>query len=645
MGIIAFIDLAGSVALLLWGVHMVQTGVQRACGAHLNQFLAHALRNRGQAFLTGLGITALLQSSTATGLMITGFAARGAVQLVPALAVMLGANVGTTLIVQVLSFDVSSIAPLFVLLGVILFRKGSNSIRDSGRAFIGLGLILISLHQFLELLKPYTNNPHLHQMLETFSALPLMELVIGAIITWAMHSSVAMVLLVTSFATHGVISPQEAFVMVLGANIGTSVNPVIEGGAVSPEARRLPVGNLLNRCAGALLVLVFINPIATWFLQLVPNTSRAIADFHTLFNMVLAAIMLPILPLYARFLAWLLPKPQREKVEDPSAPRYLNPSVLSEAPSIAVGNAVREALRLCDNLDTMILSVRKALEEKEPQLAGAARRVENTLDKLNTAIRNYVTSIDTDGMNEEEMFRVEQILSFCTQINNAGNVLDRNVIPAIQKMAKQRIAFPPEMLKPLMTMVRQMYKNLQVSSTLLMSEDEAVARNLVEQKNIFRNIEASSTASYYRKLRAGDKTTQTVGPYLLELLRDLKRVNTHIIAAAAYPVLERQGALLPSKLQPDYTTATPEDEASQADDLTQEETESLKLQDFEENLSKDDFPKDTMTEDDLAEEGTSYATATPLKGPHHQENAEPALFTALDTPKNPPTRLQTPPKP
>ncbi len=193
------IDLAGSVALLLWGVHMVQTGVQRAFGARLRGFLATALRHRVSAFLAGIGVTALLQSSTATGLMVTGFTAGGLVELVPALAVMLGANVGTTLIVQVLSFDVAALAPAFILAGVVVFRRAQAGMRDFGRVLIGLGLLLLALSQFVGMLRPYASSPDVHAVLALISSQGLVDVILAAVLTWAAHSSVAVVLLIMSF--------------------------------------------------------------------------------------------------------------------------------------------------------------------------------------------------------------------------------------------------------------------------------------------------------------------------------------------------------------------------------------------------------------------------------------------------------------
>ena len=195
------LDLAGSVALLLWGVHMVQTGIQRAFGPELRRWLGTALHNRLAAFAAGLGVTAILQSSTATGLMVAGFAAGGAVALRPALAVMLGANVGTTLIVQVFSFDVAGVSPALILLGVLLFRRsGSTRTRDLGRVAIGLGLMLMALARLITLVTPYEDTPSLRMVLGAVATQPIVDVLLAAGLTWAAHSSVAVVLLVMSFS-------------------------------------------------------------------------------------------------------------------------------------------------------------------------------------------------------------------------------------------------------------------------------------------------------------------------------------------------------------------------------------------------------------------------------------------------------------
>ena len=246
---ITLVDLAGCVALLLWGTHMVQTGVQRAYSPNLRSILGSALRNRVSAFFAGLGVTAALQSSTATGLIVSGFAAAGLVSLVPALAVMLGANVGTTLIVQVLSFNIVAFSPALILIGVFLFRRETSpQAHDLGRVFIGFGLMLLALHQLIEIMSPYENSPTMRQLLSLVSTAPLLDVILAAALTWAVHSSVAVVLLIMSMAAKGIVPLDAAFAFVLGANLGTAINPILEGASGSdPASRRVPVGNFLIR--------------------------------------------------------------------------------------------------------------------------------------------------------------------------------------------------------------------------------------------------------------------------------------------------------------------------------------------------------------------------------------------------------------
>src|SRR5437868_13788645 len=272
---LSLIDLAGAIALLLWGLHMVQSGIQRAFGPNLRRFLVRALGDRLRAFAAGIGVTGVLQSSTATGLMAASFAAGGLVDLVPALAVMLGANVGTTIIVQLLSFDIRRLAALFVLIGVILFRRSlATRTRDLGRVAIGLGLMLLALQQLLSLMTPYEDVPSLRLLMGAIATNPIIDVLLAAALTWAAHSSVAMVLLTVSLAAKGVVPPDAAFALVLGANLGSALNPLLEGAAGDPVAKRVPAGNLLNRIVGIVLGLALLDWIGPFLVTIEPDAAR-----------------------------------------------------------------------------------------------------------------------------------------------------------------------------------------------------------------------------------------------------------------------------------------------------------------------------------------------------------------------------------
>ncbi|SER35971.1 phosphate:Na+ symporter [Faunimonas pinastri] len=540
-------NLAGTVALLLWGVHMVQTGVQRAFGARLGQFLAKATKNRLAAFLAGMGVTAILQSSTATGLMVTGFAAQGLVDLVPSLAVMLGANVGSTLIVQVLSFNVSEIAPVLVLIGVLMFRRGTAGTHDLGRVFIGLGLILMALGQFLQLIEPYEDLPSLRMLLGAVASQPLLDVVLAAGLTWAAHSSVAVVILVMSFAAKGVVPPEAAFALVLGANLGTAINPVLEGAAGNdPAARRLPLGNLLNRCVGVALALLLLPTISRWMVRIEPDDARSVADFHTAFNVVLAVVFLPMLRPYARILRrWL---PSRVDAADPAKPIYLDASA-RDVPFLALGAAAREALRLVDILETMLQGFRDAIDKPDRRQITEAKQVDDILDRLNSAIKRYLVSLDVEALGEEDLARLNQILVFSTNMEQAGDIVDRHLLGFASRKLERGLSSSRESREELLAIVDRLLSNLRAAATVFMTDDTRAARLLADEKRAFRQIEARATKAHFDQLKSGNDGNVEASTLHLDLMRDLKQVNAHLVASAAYPVLERHGDLLPSRLK------------------------------------------------------------------------------------------------
>ncbi len=544
---LTLVDLAGSVALLLWGVHMVQTGVQRAFGAKLRSFLGTALRNRFQAFLAGLGVTALLQSSTATGLMVTGFVAGGLVDLVPALAVMLGANVGTTLIVQVLSFNVAEIAPALILIGVLMFRRASAGPRDFGRVLIGLGLLLMALAQFTALLAPYEDVPSLRLLLGAIATQPILDVILAAGLTWAAHSSVAIVLVIMSFAVQGTVPPAAAFALVLGANLGTAFNPVLEGAAgADPAAKRLPVGNLVNRVIGVAVGLAALPYIGPLLVSVEPNNARGVADFHSVFNLLLALAFFPFLNPFASLLQrWM---PARVDAADPSRPLYLDP-VARETPAVALGGAAREALRMADVLESMLVGLRDTFEKASRKQIGTTKRLDDILDKLNTAIKTYVTTLDPEALSEADHRRLREILTFATEIEHAGDIIDNNLLGIANKMVKRGVTFSKSGQGELLAMIDHLIVNTRTAGSLFMTGDERAARLLASEKEAFRALETAATEAHFERLRAGRIDTAETSTLHLDALRDLKSVNSHLVAAAAYPVLESKGKLLPTRLR------------------------------------------------------------------------------------------------
>src|ERR1700678_4014629 len=502
MGSLVVLDLMGGVALLLWGLHMVLTGVLRAFGPDLRRFLGKALGNRFSAFGAGLVLTAILQSSTATGLMTTSLAADGTVGLATGLAIMLGANVGTTLIVQVLSFDIYTFAPVLFVIGLVTFRVGNQSLtRAIGRIFIGLGLILLALHILVDTLAPAEQAPAARVILAAITQDPMLCILIAAALTWAAHSSGAVVLLVRSLAYSHFVTREAALALVLGANLGSAINPLIEGGVRGdPASRRLPLGNLLNRLVGILIALPLLPILARELPALQPDAAKMTAEFHMAFNAVLAIVFIVPLDAIAALLVRVLP--ERKQPTDPSLPRYLDEAAL-ETPPLAIANAARETLRMGDFVEVMLRQVMTAIMTNDRKLVADVQRMDNVVDRLDEAIKLYLTKLTRGSLDEREGHRAMEIVSFAINLEHVGDIVDKNLCELAAKKIKRRYQLLPEGATEVTAFHKPGCDHMQAALGVSMTGDADAARRLIRDKAELRTIELAPGERHFVPLREG----------------------------------------------------------------------------------------------------------------------------------------------
>ena len=546
-GTLVLINLSGYVGLLLWGAHMVSTGVQRGFGTSLRRALERNLGDRWRAFFTGIGITALLQSSTAVGLMATSFTAAGVIALAPALAVMLGANVGTALVAQVLSFNVAAIAPPLVLCGVLTFRWSSGSrVRNIGRAVIGLGLMLMSLSLLQHTLAPVENTPLLRSFVQSLAADPLLAVVLAALLTWGCHSSVVMVLVVGSLASTHVVGATETLALVLGANLGGALPALMH--TSSPEARRLPLGNLLVRLVGVLLVLPWLAPITHLMARLIPGDERLAVNFHLLFNLALAATFLFAVKRTARLLLFWLPDPPRPT--DPGRPLYLERAAV-DAASVALANAARETLRMSDLAGVMLQSTLELLRTGDFGLAAGIATNDKATRQLGGAIRSYLVAIGGEQTLDDrrEGDKGQEILAAVINFEHIADIVANSLADFAVKEIKRGQLLTPEEIAVVSRMQAELVESHQLALAVFLRGDQSAAQQLLSRKRLLLQMEADATALSLRLLREaaaagaeanGDSVALAVeeSGLLLRIVRDLRRVHSHF-ASFAYPVLRR----------------------------------------------------------------------------------------------------------
>jgi phosphate:Na+ symporter len=535
--------LLGDVALLLWGIHMVHSGLLRAFGSEFRHALAIGLKSRVSAFFSGIAVTALLQSSTATAMLATSFLGDPAVSLAAALALMLGANVGSALIVQALSFDITLVFPVLIFAGMVAFKNGRRSrVRDIGRAVIGLGLMLLALHLLAEAMQPVEGAAAVRALLASLTSDPLINLVLAAALTWAAHSSVATVLFVISLATAGLVSPAGAMAMVVGANIGSALNPLIGSGQGEPAKRRLALGNMINRVGGALVAL----PLLPYLARAAEGWSSApvVAGFHLGFNIATAAAFMLVLPALARLLTRMIP--DRLDADDPATPKYLHESAL-DTPAVALSNAAREALRMADVVDEMLRGSQDAFRMADRKRVHAVGQMDNILDRLHEVIERYLTQLDGDSLTEAEAKRLSDVLAFVIAMEHTGDVVEKSLMKLAAKQIKKRILLSAEAQEQIATLHGRLIDDLRLATAVFHGGDVAAARALAHEKEFFRESERTVTERHFDRVLTGREEAHEASGLHLDVVRDLKRISAHIISVG-YPILEQSDMLRQSRL-------------------------------------------------------------------------------------------------
>lgn len=539
------VNIIGGVALLIWGVRMVRTGLNRAFGSGLRHLISVSTGNRVYSFLVGLGATALLQSSTATALVAASFAGRGLLTTSMGIALMLGADVGSTLIVQVLSFDIGWISPALIALGVMLFMNSQDSTKRAlARASIGLGLILLSLSLISSASAPLRETEGLSVILRSLTDEMILAVLVMAAVTWFAHSSVAIVLLVMSLVGIQAISIQLGLAMVLGANLGSAITAFVATSRSEPAARRIPLGNLIVRSLSVAIMLPMVPYVQPFLADIDSDSARLIANFHTLFNLALALAFLPLVGPVAALAGKILP--DMDIGADPARPRYLDPAAL-ETPSSALSAAARETLRMGDEVKGMLEQAKRAFATNDADLVRDVERRDDVVDTLHEAIKLYLTGLARNELDEHESRRSIEILSFTTNLEHIGDVIDKNLMELAAKKIKNKLTFSREGEDELNRFHDQVIANLDLALNIFMSPDRGLARTLLRQKSEMRVFEKELVERHFERVGAGRVESISTSALHLDILRDLKRINSHL-TSVAYPILERHGELSESRL-------------------------------------------------------------------------------------------------
>ena len=541
------LNLLAAIALLVWGTHLVRTGVLRVFGANLRQMLARSMGNRFTAALSGIGVTALVQSSTATSLMTSSFVGQGLITLPAALAIMRGADIGTSLMSVLFSLDLSWLSPLFIFVGVVLFLSTKDGTAGRiGRVLIGLGLMLLALRLVVEATEPLLASPVIRGLLAAVSSDLLMEITLGMLLAVLAYSSLAVVLLIAALAASQVIQMEVALGLVLGANLGSGVLAVLTTYKSAIEVRHVTVGNFVFKLMGVVLAAPFIGLWLRHVHPLMPDATQGVVLFHLAFNVAMSVAFIGLTQLVAKAMEKLMPKPPDQRAER-NRPQHLDPSALS-TPSLAISCAAREALHQADVVETMMLGIMTVIKNNDLALAGDLRKLDDTVDRLYSNIKYYLTKISREALSEEESRRWTDIISFTINMEQIGDIIERIMIDVGDKKIKPGRNFSEAGMAEISELHARLLDNLRLSMSVFLNGNVHDAKKLLEEKARFRDLEHAYSRSHLVRLADNTLSSIETSSLHIDLISELKRINSHI-CSIAYPILDSAGALAPSRLR------------------------------------------------------------------------------------------------
>ena len=539
------IHIAGAAALLIWAVRLVRTGVERGWSVQLRRWLRRGGENRVIAAAAGTGAAVVLQSSTAVAILTSNFVAAGTLAGVAGLAVLLGADLGSAIVAQILLTRADWLVPVLMVAGVAIFQKSTTrEWRMAGRVLIGLALIFVALTMIREATEPLRQAKGLAAAMAYLGGDPITAFLIGALFAWAVHSSVAAVLLFVTLAQTTMLPVPAGIAMVLGANFGGAMIAFILTLGSELQARRVIVANLLVRGGGALIALIVLAMFHPPLDLLGPTPARKVVNLHLFFNLGLLILALPFTGPLMRIASGL--------ISPPATPVVLNRvSALDAAalakPERALAAAAREILQLGEGVEAMLRSVLGLYRHWDESAAEAIRRKEEEVDKIHLETKLYLAKLQRAEIDEVTERRGIDLAEMAVSLESAGNVIAQSMLPLAKKLDQDGLSFSETGLGEISDFHDRVLANAQAALNVLMTLNPDAARALVQEKDHVRDIEQTLQRSHLERLKEGRTESIETSNIHQETLRALKQVNT-AFTQVAYPILSETGDLLASRL-------------------------------------------------------------------------------------------------
>lgn len=516
--------LLGEVGLLLYGIKLAGEGLQKAAGVRIRGILSSLTKNRLMAVVVGAVITGLLQSSSATSAMLIGFVSSGLMALPQTIGVILGADIGTTVTVQLLSLNIYNYAIIVVGVGAAMMFHGRAEIKNTGQGILGFAFVFMAIGLISETVIPLKENELFRELLLSLQESPFIILLLSAIFTMLVHSSAATIGIALAFSLQGLITLEGAIPVIFGANIGTCATAIVSSIGATVEARQVAAAHVIFKVVGVAIFYPFIGPLTKVVAHSASELPRQIANAHTFFNIAITVIFLPIAGTMAKLVQRLVPE---SGAEERFSTRYLDERVLS-SPSLALGQATREALRMADIVQDMFRGSIEVFKSDDIKLAERLEERDDDVDLLDREIKLYLTRLSQESMEEGQSRRQIQVISFINDMENIGDIIDKNLMELAKKKISKGLSFSKDGLRDICDLHREVMENFDLAISAFTSGDEELARKLIRHKAGIGEMERELKQAHIQRLQMGLRESIDTSAIHLDVLSNLKRINSHI---------------------------------------------------------------------------------------------------------------------
>lgn len=524
--------------MLLWSIRTVRNSFIKGFGIRLKRIVRTGTKNRFSAFISGIFVTFFLQSSTATILMISSFAKSGMIGTFAALSIVIGADVSTTLVARILVFDLSLLSPVLIILAFLFYSeydKGSFK-NQVALIFFGLGLMLLSLSLLRHGIEPLNHSQTLPMILAPLKYDPIIAIVIGALITWLMHSSLAAVLLFASIAASTALDLKLGLFLILGANLGAAIVAIALLSKENAAVRRIAMGNLIMRLSIIALVFPFVETVVQAVEVYNMHPSHALVNLHIGFNVLLAVVFLPLVSVVTYITTKLVP--DKPLPQEQHTAQFLDEKSL-DTPIVALAGAARETLRMAEYVQDMFKESIIAIRKNDMDIVKSIRNQDHTIDKIYKNIKLYMVNLSRESLTQAEADRYVQILTFSTNLEYVGDIIDKNIMDIAEKKIRKQESFSEEGFREIENFHKTILVNMQLAQNIFLLQDHELARQLIEEKKHVREAVKETSDNHFQRLSDGLASSHATSAMHMDIIRDYRRINTYM-TAVAYSILEQK---------------------------------------------------------------------------------------------------------